>query len=225
MRIPPPSRSSIAARLSPWRTCAAPTRRPSREDDHVRGDGPGGRLLRRPELPALRGRAPRGACETGSHPPARRLSPPRAQGAPSARARARPRRGGGRRAGRLLGVRRRDVNARPGPARGPASVEPRARAGAGRRALRRRPAQRCGGRPRCSATSGGRTGAPAKPAHRRSSTSRFRCHAQGCARPRGRRESVLLAPAAHAAGRCGDHPWCDTSLIARRARRAAARTR
>src|SRR4051812_29240610 len=65
----------------------------------------------------------------------------------------------------------------------------------------------------CSATS--RTHcAGGHPAPRRSSPSRFRCVRRGVLGLLAAGVVVLLPPVAHAAGRCGDHPWCDTALSA-----------
>ena len=73
MRMPSASRSSIAARLprmEDLRSAAVPA---VRDDDHVRGDGRLGRLLRRPHVPALRGRprAAEGRRRPGGLPPPR----------------------------------------------------------------------------------------------------------------------------------------------------------
>ena len=85
-------------------------------------------------------------------------------------------------------------------------------AGARRRALRRRPAQRGGRRPRAAR----RQGRAARRGNRH--TDALQPLGSGaCAGVCSvcwPREPSWLAPAAHAAGRCGDHPWCDTALIA-----------
>src|SRR3954469_13344390 len=65
----------------------------------------------------------------------------------------------------------------------------------------------------CSATSRTRC-APAQPARRRSSISRFRCARRGVLGLLAAGVVVLLPAAAPAAGRCGDRPWCDTTLSA-----------
>ena len=178
-----------------------------REDDHVRGEG---RLvvfyadLTCPHCAVahehLQGRRRAG-----------RLPPPGVEEPPPARARARARRGGGRRArapsGRSptpptptrVASRTRTCGTAPGSSGSTSSAStPTA-------AARRSP-------PACSATSRTRC-APGQPAHRRSSISRFRCVRRGVLGLLAA-GAVLVPATANAAGRCGDHPWCDTALSA-----------